>query len=253
MKNLLDGIDSDSTVWAKDEDWIWVEGDVKIKALVNTSSWQQMAMSNVSATYRDVVTPGIDDFGDFRRIKEDEPSSRVKVLWAGDPRDSTVEMLVAILEQLNIDYHLDVYNTVEGHQMTLNSSRVSVHDYDERSFRDCCVTHDVYATPTMSMRSYDEYASVAYAGGCLVVAPNHSGYTERFQHFGFLSPYSMKDNVLYASAFGQRLGDAMSFSKKPDSTLYRNSQISMCGLWSKKIEQAKLAIFQEFVELEELT
>jgi hypothetical protein len=102
----------------------------------------------------------------------------------------------------------------------------------------------------MSVRSFDLYAMMAMAAGCIVVAPRHSGYQEHFGHFGLLCTHST-DNFIYASSFGGKMLDAASLIKNPKATLYRQSQTGLCELFYKDVVDSRWLQLEEVMSLKD--
>lgn len=254
ISNLLKLETEDQILWADNDGYNYFSAPTKIKGLITTSSWQRLALAAIDATYNDVIAPSIHEFDRNERVKRPDIKADINFVWAGNPSDGTVMMLVSILEALDIKYRLSIMTDTKIDSRTeayiKENSKITVSNYLEKEFHRLLLASHVYATPSMSMCSFDKYAATAYASGCLVVAPNHSGYSELLSKFGFLSPYS-KDNHLYASAFGAKILDAVSLLSNPSVEDYRRSQTGLCELMYEDTVNNKIRQFEEFMLLKD--
>jgi glycosyltransferase involved in cell wall biosynthesis len=254
VSSFLTPNDSSSILWATNDDYNYYNNPTKIKGLVTTSSWQRLALAAIDAKYNDVITPAVHEFEREARETRLASPKTINFIWAGDPSDGTLMMLASILDALDIKYALTamIVGKIDHRTEThiKDNSNILVLDFNAEDFYEALLSSHIYATPSMSMHSFDMFAANAYASGCFVVAPNHSGYTEMLSKFGFLSPYT-RDNHLYASAFGAKILDAVSLLSNPDSNSYRRSQTGMCELMYEDTVKQKWSQFEEFMSLED--
>jgi hypothetical protein len=159
-------------------------------------------------------------------------------------------MLAAILGALDIPYEATAYCSHPPSERDLKvlGDKFKISDFE--LFKSEVMNYHVYATPSMSVKSFDLEAATAMAAGCIVVAPKHSGYQEHFSHFGVLCTHSV-DNFIYASSFGARLLDARSIVSNESADRYRESQTGLCSLFYNDILKAKWSQLEELMSLKD--
>jgi len=199
------------TVWAIDRRWNTEKFGGSVFSMVTTTSWQQRHLYYVQAKYRSIISPSV------QRIEVDvKPSDRPRLIWAGDPNDGTLTMLLSIVNGIAIKYGNKFSlvaccssdpGPIAMNLVDKNTTKVRVSPSREELIAEM-KSANVFAHPAMSFESFNAEVATAMSAGCLVLTPRHSGFLEMMGSHGFSSQHSI-DNTAYGVAFASSLMEMM--------------------------------------------